>query len=134
MPLTGSATYALLGATRPTYTDGSAAPGNFSGMLNVDFGAGAVGLNLNVGIDSKNYKIGGSVSIFGSAFSGSGCTSCGSLLTISETGGSCLSTGCSATVEGFFAGTNAERAGLGYGIADSDTSKNIVGTAAFTKQ
>jgi hypothetical protein len=129
MPLTGTATYTFLGATRPTYTDGSATPGSFSGSLNVDFGALAVGLALNVGIDSKNYSIGGSAGILGSAFS----SSLGSV-TISEAGGGCGVSGCSASVDGFFSGVNAIRAGLGYSISDFNTSKTIEGTAAFVKQ
>jgi len=129
MPLTGTATYTLLGATRPTYTDGSATPGSFSGSLNVDFGALAVGLALNVGIDSKNYSIGGSAGILGSAFS----SSLGSV-TISEAGGGCGVSGCSASVDGFFSGVNAIRAGLGYSISDINASKTIEGTAAFAKQ
>jgi hypothetical protein len=128
MPLTGTATYALLGATRPTYTDGSANPGVFSGNLNVNFGTFSVGLALNVGIDSKNYTIGGSAGISGSAFS----SSLGGV-TVSESSGSCFS-GCSASVDGFFSGANAVRAGLGYSISDSNTVKTIEGTAAFVKQ
>jgi hypothetical protein len=96
--------------------------------LNVDFGALAVGLALNVGIDSKNYSIGGSAGISGSAFS----SSLGPV-TVSESGGSCGS-GCSASVDGFFSGVNAIRAGLGYSISDFNTSKTIEGTAAFAKQ
>jgi hypothetical protein len=129
MPLTGTATYTLLGSTRPTYTDGSATPGSFSGSLNVDFGALAVGLALNVGIDSKNYTIGGSAGILGSAFS----SSLGNV-TVSGSGGACGFSGCSASVDGFFAGVDAVRAGLGYSISDSGTSKTIEGAAAFVKQ
>jgi hypothetical protein len=85
-------------------------------------------LALNVGIDSKNYTIGGSAGISGSAFS----SSLGGV-TVSESSGSCFS-GCSASVDGFFSGANAVRAGLGYSISDSNTVKTIEGTAAFVKQ
>ena len=130
---TGSATYTLLGATKPTYTDGSAAPGTFSGILNVNFGGGTVGLNLNVGIDSKSYTLGGTAAISGSFFSG--CSFCNAVVTISEAGGSCSGvSSCSASVDGFFAGTNATRAGLGYMIQDSSTTADVVGVAAFAKQ
>lgn len=129
MPSSGAATYSLLGATRPTYTDGSATPGSFSGSLNVDFGNFTVGLALNVGIDSKNYSIGGSAGISGSAFS----SSLGNNVTVSESSGSCGS-GCSVSVDGFFSGANAIRAGLGYSISDFNTSKTIEGAAAFAKQ
>jgi hypothetical protein len=49
-------------------------------------------------------------------------------------GSACVSAGCSASVNGFFAGVSAERIGVGYQITDSQTTvKQVVGTAAFTK-
>jgi hypothetical protein len=130
MPLTGTATYNLLGATRPTYTDGTAAPGSFSGNLFVDFQAMLVGMTLAVGIDGNTYSIGGAALISGNTFSGFGSAFGKDPLTIS--GGGCFCS-CSVQVDGFFAGTNAERAGLGYLIEDGFTGKDVVGTAAFTK-
>jgi hypothetical protein len=35
---------------------------------------------------------------------------------------------------GFFAGTNAERAGLGYHVNDFLANKDVIGAAAFAKQ
>jgi hypothetical protein len=130
MPTTGQATYNLLGATRPTYTDGTAAPGSFSGNLFVDFQAMLVGMTLAVGIDGNTYSIGGAALISGNTFSGFGSAFGKDPLTIS--GGGCFCS-CSVQVDGFFAGTNAERAGLGYLIEDGFTGKDVVGTAAFTK-
>jgi len=134
MPLIGTASYSLLGATRPTYTDGSATPGSFSGSLNVDFGKLTVGLALNVGIDSKNYSIGGSAGILTHTFAG--CTvGCINVVNVSRSDGACGVSGCTASVDGFFAGIDAVRAGLGYSITDSTTlTKVIEGTAAFVKQ
>ena len=133
MPTTGKATYSLLGATQPTYHDGSASPGTFSGSLNVDFVLATVGMHLNVGIDGKGYAIDGSTTFrSGSTFSES--TLLGNI-SISGTGGACggLLGLCTASVEGFFAGVDAERAGLGYLIKDTGTLKDIVGAAAFKK-
>jgi len=131
MPQSGLATYALLGATRPTYTDGSSAPGTLTGSLSVDFGQFTVGTNLNVAMsDGKGYAIGGSAQITGSLFSATNFSG----LTVSGTAGSACSSGCNALVSGFFAGASAERAGLGYHISDSLANKNVVGAAAFTKQ
>jgi hypothetical protein len=129
MPLLGSATYTLLGATRPTYIDGSTAPGTFSGSLNVDFTALTVGMNLNVAMpDGRGYGVGGTAQIAGNIILGSS----GNGLTTSGTGGACTS-GCNALVSGFFAGTSAERAGLGYHINDFVTGKDVIGAAAFKK-
>lgn len=131
MPQSGTATYTLAGATQPTYIDGSSTPGTLSGSLSVDFGRFTVGTNLNVAMpDGKGYAMNNAAaSISGSTFSGSffGPTQ------VTGTGGAC-SSGCSALVNGFFAGASAERAGLGYKIDDSIASKSVVGAAAFAKQ
>lgn len=128
MPQSGTATYTMIGATQPTYLDGTVAPGTFSGRLSVDFGQRMVGVDLNVGINGMGYAIGGNAGITGSTFSGTTPS-----LTIAGTGGACVSGSCSASVDGFFAGTDAARAGLGYHIADTGTGRNIVGAAAFAK-
>jgi len=128
MPQTGSATYSLLGATRPTYLDGSDAPGTFTGSLNVTFGAQAsVGMVFNVAMPGRNYTMSGTAVANGSTFTAS------SLDKVLSVTGSCVS--CGGLVEGFFAGTNAERAGVGYHINDSAqlTGTDILGSAAFTK-
>jgi hypothetical protein len=134
LPTSGSATYALLGATRPTYvTDIGVPPGSFGGSLNVNFGASpTVGMNLSISMpDGANYAIGGSTTISGIGFVGFHSFGAGSL-TIS--GGSCGVCGCAALVTGFFAGSNAERVGLGYHVEDSIAGKDILGAAAFQKQ
>jgi hypothetical protein len=129
MPQVGTATYTLIGATRPTYLDGTVSPGTFSGSLNVDFQRLSVGLNLNVGIDNNGYAIGGSAGISGSMFSGS----LGNV-TVAGTGRDACSSACSANVDGFFAGPDAARAGLTYQVIDSGQGRNILGAAAFAKQ
>ena len=130
MPQIGTATYMLIGATQPTYLDGTVPPGTFSGSLNVDFQRLTVGLNLSVGIDNKGYAIGGNAVISGSTFSGTSTT-----VTVAGTAGTgCVSGGCNANVDGFFAGTNAARAGLAYQVIDSGNGRNIFGAAAFAKQ
>jgi hypothetical protein len=129
MPTSGSATYTLLGATQPTYVDGSSPPGTLSGSLSVTFGGQpTVGVNLNVAMpDGKGYGVGGTAQvssnfIFGSTASG---------LTAAGTGGAC-SPVCTAQVNGFFAGASAERVGLGYLISDA-IGKDVIGAAAFKK-
>jgi outer membrane protein len=53
-------------------------------------------------------------------------------LNVTGSGSACLSS-CIAYVQGFFAGTTAERAGLGYQVSDFQAGKNIIGAAAFTR-
>ena len=125
MPTSGTATYTLVGATKPTYADGSATPGTFSGSLSVTFG-GITTVNGNFAItgmgDGRGYAI-----------TGTGCTASSSfqlVTSVTGSGGAC-GCGCSSNVQGFFAGASAERAGVNYHISDS--FKNVVGAAAFTK-
>jgi len=135
MPQSGTASYTLLGATQPTYLDGSQSPGSFSGGLTVNFGSLTVSTALNVVMPDASYAIRGDAPISGNVFANTGCTFCDSTLTIS--GGSCGGACgyCEVKVNGFFAGSTAERAGLGYHIGDySNGSKDIVGAAAFQKQ
>jgi hypothetical protein len=127
MPTTGTATYALLGATNPTYASGSSAPGTFSGSLSVTFGASAtVNGNFNVAMaDARTYAWTGSATASGATFS---MTS-----TATGTGGACSSS-CSAAVQGFFAGATAQRAGISYRVTDTFAGQNLTGAAAFAKQ
>jgi hypothetical protein len=136
MPVSGTASYALLGATSPTFTNMSAAPGTFSGGLTVDFGQQTVTLGMIVSMPSAGtgYAIAGTTNYANSSFSSSASFSGGSQfgqLSIAGTTGASCTCFCSASVQGFFAGASAERAGLGYRI--SDAGSGIVGAAAFKK-
>jgi hypothetical protein len=126
LPTSGSATYSLAGATRPTYVGGGVAPGTFTGTINVDFGlrGSGIAVDFDVSIGGKSYGLTGSTST-GSQFSlvsGQGLTATG-----------CGASGCSARVNGFFSGASAERIGVGYHINDSSIGKDILGAAAFKK-
>ena len=130
MPLNGTATYTLLGATSPTYVDGfNATPGKLTGNLSVDFAGFTVGVNLNVAMASSTYIIGGNATFS----SGTPFFSGASGQDLSISGGGCFS-GCSVSVQGFFAGASAERVGLGYHISDGGFNDDIIGAAAFAKQ
>jgi hypothetical protein len=135
MPASGSASYSVLGATNPTYLDGAVPPGTLTGSLTVNFGATpTLGMNLSIAMpDSRGYALGGSIPISGVAFVGISSGGQGNGLTVSGSGGAC-SSGCDALVTGFFAGTNAERVGLGYHVNDFLANKDVVGAAAFQKQ
>ena len=134
MPTTGSATYTLIGATRPTDVQGLLAPGTFSGSLNVIFGAThTIGMSYTVAMPGGiNYVVNHTGTGSGSSFSqvGSGSMSSGAFL--GSNGGACTGS-CSAFVQGFFAGASAERAGIGYHITDTNIGRNIIGTAAFQR-
>jgi hypothetical protein len=126
MPLSGGASYSVIGATRPT--DGSSTTGSFSGTLSVSFGTQTVIGNFGVTAGARSYSwTTPTMFIFNSRFAGTTFSGEGSNLT----GGSCAACGCSASVTGFFAGANAERAGLSYHIQNSST--NILGAAAFKR-
>jgi hypothetical protein len=131
MPMSGTATYTLLGATQPTYVnDIGVAPGTMTGSLNVNFGQLTVGVNMNVAMpDGKGYGVGGTAQISSNFIFGS----TGGGLTTSGTGGACGTSGCGALVNGFFAGATAERVGLGYHISDPSNNVDVIGAAAFKK-
>jgi hypothetical protein len=136
MPVTGTATYALMGATSPTFVDGHAAPGTFSGGLSVNFGTQIItmGLLISMPSDGVGYAIAGNTSYSGSSFNGSASFSGGvpsSPLAIVGTTPTSCTCFCNASVQGFFAGATAERAGLGYKIQDSIGT--VIGAAAFKK-
>lgn len=132
LPTSGTATYSVLGATGPTYVDGSTAPGKFTGSLNVTFNPtyANVGMNFNVAMpNGAGYSMTGSTTTASSFFSAS---TDNKNLSVSGTGGACATAGCGSQVQGFFAGASAERAGVAYQI--NDGSAQILGAAAFTKQ
>jgi hypothetical protein len=120
LPLVGGGIYNLLGATRPTYVDGSTAPGVFSGQMTVTFGGVAsIDANFTVTMPDRTYTM-----------DVTGVATSSAQFGFSPTVGGCQS-GCNANVQGFFAGTNAERAGIAYEINDL---KSVVGAAAFAKK
>jgi hypothetical protein len=138
MPTTGSATYSLApdslapsgtSATRPTYNNGSSAPGTLlpNSQLMITFGAThTIGANLNVSMsDGQGYNLNGTTTSSNSLFSMSP--------TVRGTAGSACACGCSGNISGFFAGANAERAGVGYLINDSTSFSQVVGAAAFKR-
>ena len=125
LPTSGTATYAMLGATSPTYADGHTGPGTFTGSLNVTFGASAnIGMTFNVTMPDRSYAFSGTATTSSATFSLSGAAT-------SPT--SCSVAGCNVNVAGTFFGPNAERAGTSYMVQDVAANQKIVGAAAFTK-
>jgi hypothetical protein len=131
MPIGGSATYSLLGGTRPTYVDGSSTPGTFTGSISVDFrpvasGSHSITGNFSISMpDGRGYVLTGSTSAFSNAFR--------IFPSVMPSGGACQQ-GCSATMNGFFAGTSAERIGIAYDVFDGvEPGKSVIGAAGFKK-
>jgi len=124
MPTSGSATYSLLGATNPTYAEGSTAPGKFSGSLSVQFGA-THSVDGNFRVDMPNDD----------TFTWQLSTSTTKAFFIDSTtiSGSACQSFCSIETRGFFAGAAAERAGVSYKIDNTSVGTGITGAAAFKK-
>src|SRR3546814_20741329 len=58
LPASGTVSYAMIGATKPTIRDGSLAPGSISGSAAVAFGSVAkIGLDLQVSIGGHAYAV-----------------------------------------------------------------------------
>ncbi|MFZ5558014.1 MAG: FecR family protein [Pseudomonadota bacterium] len=130
LPTQGTATYVVLGATSPTSLDGSWAPGAFAGtlpgdgVLAVNFGKATMDVGFRASFaNGPTYTVEGrqlkATPIFSLTNADLRTTGCGSA-------------GCSVAVSGFFAGKDAERAGIAYQI--TDVSKSLSGAAALTRQ
>ena len=126
MPTTGTATYSLMGFTGPTDTAGTPGLTLSSGSLSVDFAAALdqVGVAFTVTNGTATYAVTGAATITGSNFTGTGTV---------PTGFPVCTLGCTASVNGFFAGTNASRAGMSYTISDAPVNNNVQGVAVFAK-
>ena len=127
MPIGGSFTYSLLGATSPTYVDGRTPPGTFSGGFRADWTPTSYSLNGNFSVSMPG---GGGLAArtIDWAASGSGSGATFSMFNTSTSG--CATSGCNVRMTGFFSGAGAERAGMSYLINDS---LEIIGAAAFKK-
>ncbi|OGS91378.1 MAG: hypothetical protein A2Z95_08750 [Gallionellales bacterium GWA2_60_18] len=120
-----TATYSLLGGTRPTSSVQGLGDLN-GGSLTAYFGTGTVNADLQISLPtSGSYTI----SATGISITNSTATFSGSIDSVT---GSCNS-GCSGSISGFFAGANASRAGVAYSFSDSGTVGSVSGVAAFTK-
>ncbi|MGA7594877.1 MAG: hypothetical protein WCA64_06745 [Gallionella sp.] len=131
MPTTGTATYSLLGYTNPTDT-GVSTGYTVNGSLAVNFAApnNQVGVNMTVANATYNYVTAGTVSMVPGTASFAGSINIPTNLVVAPN--NCTGP-CNNSINGFFAGTGASRAGLSYSISDSIASRNIQGVAAFAK-
>lgn len=122
MPTSGNATYNLMGYTNPTASDFSTGY-TVNGSIYVDFtGTPSSKLNLTIANSNNNFSIADQyITMSGSTLSGY----------LTTTGTACGGS-CSTSVNGFFAGANAERVGLSYSMLVP--AGTITGVAAFAKQ
>jgi hypothetical protein len=128
MPTTGTATYSLMGYTSPT--DSNGLPGyTVSGSLSANFANSTVGVNMSVANPATTTYTFNNTATTPFAIA-AGSTFSGTITTTSSSPTYCT-IGCTTSVNGFFAGTNASRAGLSYSI--SDLGNSIQGVAAFTR-
>ncbi|MBS0337452.1 MAG: FecR domain-containing protein [Proteobacteria bacterium] len=106
MPTTGSFTYNMIGATAPTASDASIAPGTVtSGQLVGTFTptGGSVSMSMGFNANSQSFTMLAGGAIAGNTFSGSGTVL-----------GATCSVSCMASIQGAFAGVGATHAGVAY--------------------
>jgi hypothetical protein len=122
LPTAGTVTYTLIGGTRPTTNTGTVDPGSFSGALAVDFATRLVGIDFNVAIADRAWRLataGGAANPAngGLRFSGNGLGFFGTPTVTGLNAASCTA-GCSGDVLGSFFGTGASHAGAAYRVID----------------
>jgi hypothetical protein len=142
IPASGTASFSLMGATKPTFGDGALAAGTLAGSMSVSWGGAAatkVGMDLTVTMPGDaSYSVvtaGGLASpslsqvqtFFGAQFFGT--------VPVASAGRACTSNpaGCGANIAGFFAGPAAERAGIAYQLGSGNAQQSIHGAAAFKR-
>lgn len=140
MPISGSAHFDLLGATNPTFLSGSFAPGRVvGGGFDVNFGSNSLTngfLHMVIANEYVATNFSGGMSAGSPYFTPTGTTQSwdggvGAPITTAICSG-----GCSTVIRGFFAGTNAERAGISYSFGTNGTTSSgdsVGGVAAFSR-
>lgn len=141
LPGSGKIAYALLGATSPTYSDGSTAPGSFTGSMALDLPTQKIGLSASVTMADGGYSFattGGAASpqdsqiLLGSNFRNFYSTLA---VTPSGSGAACGgdASGCQVRLVGAIGGTDGSFANLSYLVNSSDlpNAPSVSGAAAF---
>ena len=156
LPATGTANFTLLGATKPTFSDGSASfpAGTLTSTgpiaMAVEWGGTAatkLGVDLTVTMPNDvAYRIQTPGGIANPGDGANTLTTGGSAMfsgfsvpvTTTGVGRACSGGACDATIKGLFSGTDGARAGLVYTVKSTvgppGLTPNIVGAATFTKQ
>jgi hypothetical protein len=126
MPTSGNVPFTLIGATSPTGSDGTIAPGTLgSGSLTANFTSGLITVSLTPSFGAWSYNVSMTANIVGAPFAGGGnATELGS----PASGYNCSF--CTASFQGAFFGAGASHAGIAYQIT-TDSSLKVSGAAAF---
>jgi hypothetical protein len=136
MPLTGSASFTLVGATKPTGQNGALTPGTFSGTVTVtSWATGNMSIAATVSFTSPNtfsysFTAPASFSPGLPAFSGSTATAI-PFNPAAPVGYQCT-LGCNASIKGAFFGAGAAYAGYAYQITGV-SNQSITGAAVFKR-
>ncbi|MBU7579206.1 MAG: hypothetical protein KAF27_01865 [Porphyrobacter sp.] len=122
LPTAGTVTYNLIGGTRPTTNTGTVDPGSFSGALAVDFATRRVGIDFNVAISDRAWRIataGGAANPGngGMQIGADGRSFFGSPAVTGLNAASCTA-GCTSDVLGTFFGAGASHTGVVYRVLD----------------
>lgn len=150
IPVSGTAQYGLVGATKPTTADGSVAPGTFTGDLAVAFGANymtaRVGFDFNVAIGGHNYAFASTggvsdpsqseLSLRGASFGTAAGQLAEAKFDTTPGGPACPNSSCKAVVGGFLSGNGASHAAVSYRISETGSPNNdgvVQGTAVFSQ-
>jgi hypothetical protein len=122
LPTLGTVTYTMIGGTRPTTNQGTATPGSFSGALAIDFGSLRVGVDFNVAIADRAWRIataGGAANPAngGLRFDQGRINFVGTPSVTGLNAASCTA-GCSSDVIGTLFGPGAAHVGAAYRVVD----------------
>jgi FecR-like protein len=133
LPKGGTITYGLIGATRPTFTDGQAPVGVLnSASLTADFTRGSVDLKVNAAAGGGTF-IGTAIGMPIMNVNGRAAFATNITPGVVTTGGTGCN-GCGFGATGFFAGAGATHAGVAYsfsGILHGGNLTELLGAAAF---
>jgi len=136
LPTSGTASYALVGSTSPTISDGSVDPGSFTGSAAVAFGSTpTVGVDLHVSIGGHTYDVATNGGVTNPSLSPmavqDNMTFFANGLSVAAGGPACASGSCGADIRGFLAGPGASHLGLSYLIGGNTGGPSVSGAAAF---
>jgi hypothetical protein len=131
MPTGGTATYTFAGATKPTGSDGTIAPGSFSGTMSVSFGPSTtINLAAQLAFSGFTYNLSGFGTSSGGVPSFTGSMT-GNAIGSPATGYGCSASNCVASVNGAFFGAGAAYAGYAYKVSNTTSGNTISGSAVF---
>ena len=136
LPTSGTASYALVGATKPTDRAGNIEPGSFTGTLAVDFATRKVGFDFNVVLGAYGWNMkttGGSANPNSGGYNISASNSFAGNPTVTGTTAASCTTTCFGNVQGMLFGPGATHAGAGYMISDAGPNIIASGVATFGK-